>query len=93
MAGVPTGFGTYALGRVVFTSGLNAGFTRAIRTMASAAGVLTLGLIAPMPFAVAAGDTFTAYPGCDKQMATCTLFSNIANFGGQPYIPSPETAV
>ncbi len=92
-AATPAGSGTYALGRVVFTAGLNVGFTRAIRSMSSAAGVLTLGLIAPMPFAIAAGDTFTAYPGCDKQMATCTTWGNLANFGGQPYIPSPETAV
>ena len=92
-SGLPSGSGTYALGRILFTSGLNAGFSRSVRSMTQVTTTLQLALIAPMPFAVAAGDTFTAYPGCDKQMATCTTWGNLANFGGEPYIPSPETAV
>ncbi len=90
---LPGGSGTYALGRILFTSGLNAGFSRSVRSMTQVTTTLQLTLIAPMPFAVAIGDTFTAWPGCDKQMATCTAWGNLANFGGQPYIPSPETAV
>ncbi len=92
-SGLPGGSGTYALGRILFTSGLNAGFSRSVRSMTQVTTTLQLTLIAPMPFAVAIGDTFTAWPGCDKQMATCTAWGNLANFGGQPYIPSPETAV
>ena len=91
--GVPAGSGTYALGRVAFTSGKNATFTRSIRSAATASGVTTFSLIAPMPFPVLAGDTFVAYPGCNKKYATCGAFGNQANFGGQDKIPSPETAV
>jgi uncharacterized phage protein (TIGR02218 family) len=77
---------------LTWTSGANAKLSRAIRQYTGVSGGMTL--IAPMPFAVAAGDAFTAYPGCDKQMATCSSkFSNLINFGGQPFIPSPETAV
>jgi hypothetical protein len=33
-------------------------------------------------------------PGCDRTLATCTnVFNNAANFGGFPFIPTPETAV
>jgi uncharacterized phage protein (TIGR02218 family) len=103
VSGVPTSNGTFnttlaniadyfTLGMLTWTSGANAKLSRAIRQYTGVSGGMTL--IAPMPFAVAAGDAFTAYPGCDKQMATCqTKFANLANFGGQPFIPSPETAV
>lgn len=33
------------------------------------------------------GDVVTLYPGCSLTVAACTLFSNVANFGGFPYIP------
>lgn len=82
----------FSLGMLTWTSGLNVGFSRAIRRYTGVLGGTTL--LAPMPFTVVAGDAFTAYPGCDKQLTTCTTkFANAANFGGQPYIPSPETAV
>lgn len=89
----PSGSGTYALGRVLFTTGKNAGYSRSIRTMTVAGSQLQLQLVAPMPFPVTAGDGLTAWPGCDKQKATCTLFGNILNFKGMPFIPSPEQAV
>ncbi len=38
--------------------------------------------------ALAAGDTFRAWAGCDHLKATCkTKFSNKLNFGGMPYLP------
>ncbi len=81
--------GSFALGRIVMTSGQNTGFSRSVRAWTS--GSFTL--LSPLPFAVAPGDAFTAYPGCDKQLATCTKFANQANYGGQDFIPAPETAV
>lgn len=40
----------------------------------------------------AVGDTFTIYPGCDRQqLGGCTKLSNLARFGGVPYMPVPET--
>jgi hypothetical protein len=85
----PAGSGTYALGRVVMTSGQNNGFQRAVRSWTSG----TFQLLSPFYFPIAAGDTFNAYPGCDKNYSTCTAFSNVANFGGQRFIPAAETAV
>src|SRR5262249_22013884 len=89
---VPKGSRTYALGKIVMTSGLNATFSRFIRSWD---GASTLSLLNPLPFAVAPGDTFTAYPGCDKSYGAqtgCKGFNNQPNYGGQPFIPAPEVA-
>jgi hypothetical protein len=85
----PQGSGTYTLGRIVFTSGLNATFQRTIRNWD---GANTLLLFNPLPFAVAAGDTFNVYPGCNKTFAACGQFGNQLNYGGQPWIPAPEVS-
>lgn len=84
------GSGTFALGSVMMTSGLNKSFSR---TVVHWDGLGSLSLLNPLPFAVAVGDTFDVYPGCDKQQATCNRFANIANYLGEDYIPAPETAV
>lgn len=82
--------GYFALGQVTMTSGLNAGFRRMVKSFDGT----TMLLIAPFPFAVAVGDGYTAYPGCDKSVATCTnKFANQLNYGGEDLIPKPETAV
>ena len=87
----PNGSGTYALGRVVFTSGQNAGFSRSVRSwVAGSPGTFTL--IAPFPFPISSGDAFTAYPGCDKSFGACQSFNNISHFGGTPFVPVPESA-
>ncbi|HUK60236.1 MAG TPA: DUF2163 domain-containing protein [Stellaceae bacterium] len=85
----PAGSGNYALGRVVMTSGASEGYARTVRSWSG--GIFTL--IAPFPFGISTGDSFTAYPGCDKSFGTCALFQNTANFGGCLSIPAPETAV
>jgi hypothetical protein len=87
----PSGSGTYTLGRVTFTSGLNKGFSRSVRSWDGTNWTF----ISPLPFALAEGDAFTAYPGCDKTFTTCQAFQGsnaFLNFGGQPFIPAPETA-
>jgi len=84
----PAGSGTYTLGRIAMTSGLNTGFTRSVRSWDG----LNFTLVNPLPFTVAAGDTFTAWPGCDRQLATCDLFGNRANIKAEMFIPAPETA-
>jgi uncharacterized phage protein (TIGR02218 family) len=87
----PAGSGTYALGRVSFTSGQNAGFSRSVRSwVPGSPGTFTL--MTPFPFPIASGDAFTAYPGCSRLQGTCQLFGNLANFGGESYIPAPESA-
>lgn len=82
--------GYFSQGRIVFTSGANNGATRAVKLYVP--GQITLA--APLFHAPGAGDTFTIYPGCDKQQSTCQgKFNNLGNFGGFPYVPQPETAI
>lgn len=89
--GAPGGSRTFTRGRVVMTSGRNATFARTIRSWGGPGGSFLL--LNPFPFAIAAGDTFTAYPGCDKTRASCDLFGNSINYGGQRFIPAPEAAL
>lgn len=79
--------GYFALGSIVITSGVNIGLTREVKAFAS--GALTL--LYPLPYPCANGDTFDAYPGCDKLEATCGgKFNNLPHFRGFPFVPTPE---
>lgn len=86
----PGGSGTYVQGSIVMTSGQNTGFSRTITGWAGPSKAFKL--LIPFPFPVISGDSFTAYPGCAKTQAACALFANSDNFGGQSYVPTPETA-
>lgn len=82
--------GYFDSGYLFFTSGPNAGAQRTVRKWDG----LGLDLALPLPFAPAAGNAFTIFPGCNKQQTTCqTKFNNLIRFGGQPFVPAPETAV
>ena len=80
----------FDLGVITFTSGVNNGFAANVTSFKNASGATVLRY--PFPVAPAVSDTFSIYPGCDLQQATCSgKFSNLAHFGGQPWIPVPET--
>lgn len=81
--------GYFGLGTITYVSGQNNGTSRTIKSYST--GNLSLSL--PFLFTPSTGDTFVAYPGCDKTVPTCTgTFNNVVNFRGYPFIPSPETA-
>lgn len=83
--------GHFDLGVVTFTSGINNGQSRTVRSFQSG-GLITT--IAPFPFAPAVGDAFTIYPGCNKTMGMCSSkFSNLPRFRGFPFVPVAETMV
>jgi uncharacterized phage protein (TIGR02218 family) len=85
--------GYFDLGKVVGTSGANNGISRGIQTYIKGSPG-TINLMMPFPVAPANGDTFTAYPGCDKRETTCsTKFNNLANFRGFPFVPENSTAI
>ena len=87
----PVTAAVYAQGFIVFTSGQNNGITMAIKSQPSTTQIV-LGGQTPLPLTV--GDSFTMFFGCDKTQATCQVrFNNLINFGGQPYVPNPETAI
>jgi len=81
--------GYFDLGTATFSSGLNSGISRTVKS--AAPGVVNFSL--PLPYPPATGDTFTIYPGCDKIQSTCgSKFNNLSHFSGCPYIPAAETA-
>ncbi len=88
-ATLPQAAGYFSQGVVLMTSGANAGVYRNVKLFGSDQFFLSM----PFVYPVEVGDTFTAWPGCDKLFDTCTnKFSNAARFRGFPWIPTPETA-
>lgn len=88
---LPQAAGYFDLGVVTFTGGANAGISRTVKSHTTGTpGSITV--LQPWPFAVASGDAYRIYPGCDKTQSTCTTkFGNLLRFRGMPYIPVPET--
>lgn len=77
--------GWFTGGFVLFTSGVLSGYRASVSGWTTGG---TFSFLKPLPAIPAPGDTFTAYPGCDKTLATCTSkFSNANRFRGFPYIP------
>jgi uncharacterized phage protein (TIGR02218 family) len=80
----------FAQGRIVFTSGPNTGISA---TVMANDGAGLFQLVSPLPTVPVAGNTFTAYPGCDLTQSRCSLrFNNLGRFKATPYVPVPETA-
>lgn len=78
-------------GSITFTTGVNAGATA---TVGSVAAGRALTLLYPLESMPAAGDGFTVYYGCDHTPGTCrSKFNNFANFRGFPYVPPPQMAI
>jgi uncharacterized phage protein (TIGR02218 family) len=81
----------FVQGSITFTSGVNAGVTA---TVGSVAAGTSITLRYPLESTPAAGDGFTVYYGCDHTPGTCqSKFNNLANFRGFPYVPPPQMAI
>lgn len=82
--------GYFALGYVVWLTGANTGNRSFVKSYLNASGSFTLAY--PLPNTPVAGDTFTAYPGCDKLENTCSVkFGNLSHAKMFPFVPTPET--
>jgi uncharacterized phage protein (TIGR02218 family) len=76
-------------GKVVFTTGANAGIQ--IESRGYDGGSQTLELFVPPPFALAVGDAFQVHPSCNKLFPTCkTVWNNGVNFRGEPHLPGRD---
>ena len=76
--------GYFTDGYVILASGERA----TILSSSLSGGVQTLTLATELSAAPGTGSGVTAYPGCDKLMATCLAkFANLTRFGGFPFIP------
>lgn len=79
----------FSFGLLTFTGGLNNGLSMEIKEhvhSVAAGGRFILAL--PMPYSIAAGDSYSLSKGCDKTIASCHgRFNNVVNFRGEPHIP------
>lgn len=92
LSGIPNG--RLARGRLVWTSGDNAGLDVELNGHVLDGSSATLILMLPMGRAAQIGDTFTVTVGCDNVFTTCVdRFSNAENFGGFPHMPGNDYAV
>jgi uncharacterized phage protein (TIGR02218 family) len=83
--------GRFTAGKLIFTSGANAGCAMEVKRHALSNGTASFELWQAMSEPIAAGDGFTVTPGCDRQFATCrSVFANAVNFRGCPYMPGND---
>ena len=94
--------GTFTQGTLTFTSGQNLGISYFVRqwTPGGVADTIQLDVAPILPLHV--GDSFKITEGCSKTFVSClnlqpTVIGGVAqayyNFGGQPFVPVPETAL
>jgi hypothetical protein len=70
-------------GVMTFTSGLNNGISRPVKTYAP--GQWTM--FVPFPKLAVIGDTYTMVAGCNRSYATCRdTYNNLLNFRGEPHM-------
>ena len=82
---------TFGAGTIQFTSGPNAGL-KPLEIKSFSGGVFTT--FEPFYYLPAVGNTYTAVRGCRKRLIDCQNRvggSNVANFGGFPWIPTGST--
>ncbi|WP_299163533.1 DUF2163 domain-containing protein [Accumulibacter sp.] len=86
---------TFGAGTIQFTSGPNAGL-KALEIKSFAGGVITT--FEPFYYLPVAGNAYSMVRGCRKRLADCQvrwngsgIVSNVANFGGFPWIPTGST--
>lgn len=89
----PANASNYRFGTVKFTSGACAGQSRTVRLGDSTGLTLTQPLIGTP----SAGDSFTAFEGCDKQLSSgsgqdCTARSDTQNWRAFPFVPPADSA-
>lgn len=78
------GIGQYALGRLLFTSGVNAG----LQVLIDNNDTVNLYLAYLLNEIPAVGDSITFYPGCSKSFHTCDVkWNNKPNFRGFDKVP------
>lgn len=87
LCGLTNSAGFFNGGTLQFTSGANVGQVRNVNLWTP--GIASIDAFPNVP---TLGDEFTITSISTNTTSTCTGYSNQINFGGQPYIPIPETA-
>ena len=80
----------FQFGILTWTSGLNSGISREVKSYDGINTEFTL--YEPMPYEIQGGDGYSVYQGCDKLVDTCKDdFDNFENFAGYLYkVPKEE---
>lgn len=79
----------WANGRVIWTSGRNAGVTCEVKSVDFDTGAVELWALCP--FLPELGDDYTLQPGCDLSESTCKgVYGNLINFGGFAEVPGND---
>lgn len=82
----------FRYGLLTWTSGANDGLSYEVKGYANTNGKITL--VESTAFDIVAGDAFSVSAGCDRKWQTCRdKFSNILNFGGEPWIPGTDAVL
>ena len=85
------GDGYFTSGRLIFTSGPNAGFATEVKRHGLEGERAVLQLWQAPAQSIGVGDGFEVTPGCDKSFAACRAkFGNGVNFRGFPHMPSAD---
>lgn len=79
--------GYFALGKVTWVTGANAGVTREVKDFSSGIFVLW----EPLLHEIQTGDEYVATPGCNKSPEACQGYGNYINFGGYPDVPGQDS--
>ena len=80
------GTNALAVGRIEWLTGGNAGLMTDVAS--NIAGAVNLLYAPARPIAV--GDTGKAIRGCQKTVAACKAYNNLANYRGEPYVPGDD---
>ena len=86
--------GWFTLGRLIWTSGPNAGRVAEVASHDVVAGARRLTLLEAPVRPIAPGHGFAVRAGCDKRVETCRYrFANVVNFRGFPHIPGQDAVL
>lgn len=88
VVGLTNAAGFFNNGMLLMTSGPCVGQSQTISSWSNGTAVLANSLSQPPN----AGDECTLTSPASNTGNTCTGYNNIVNFGGQPFVPVPETA-
>tara|TARA_R100001143_G_scaffold63346_1_gene69840 strand:- start:2765 stop:3565 length:801 start_codon:yes stop_codon:yes gene_type:complete len=91
----PGADGHFDFGELTWTSGNNNGITAEVKLYTAETGGPTDSIIelqVNLPFDIEVGDTFDIKPGCSKlKVAACKeKYDNLANYGGNEFIPGND---
>ena len=86
--------GWFTAGTMTWTSGANTGRIIEVLSHGLTDAIATLTLLESPVRPITEGDSFIAWAGCDKRIATCVAkFANVANFRGFPSIPGQDAVL